>query len=445
MPNIVKATLAALAVAPLVLGHTWIEQMRNVNDKGEYVGQYGYSRGMVSKTDPEFTGTSMNWELPAGQGKLFIDETTPLCHTAQRKQVQSSEKYPRLQATPGGYIAMRYQENGHVTKPGNQKGKPEKGGTVFVYGTAEPDENETLLNVLQWTQDGQGGNKKGALITMNDFDDGRCYETDPTNAIWQERSKAIPNFAMGQVVEGAPGNYPLACETNVQLPQTAALDKPYTFYWVWQWNTAPGIDPGLPKGKDEYYTTCIDVDVTSPDVALAAEASQKYAVGQQDAMSKAVSDYNKRTALMTDVVKGEVGPIFSGSPSGSPSGTPAPTGAPSPVSPSVPANTPAPTGGASSPPPLAPSPPVVPSISSGAPFLNSTQPAPTKIPTLSQRPGPAPTSLPPSGSFVTITDIVMVTVTETSGPAVTPRAIDSSATYSARHPHGAKFRGRFAS
>ncbi|KAF2852538.1 hypothetical protein T440DRAFT_466675 [Plenodomus tracheiphilus IPT5] len=419
MSNIFKATLAALVVAPLALGHTWIEQIRNVNDKGDYVGQYGYARGMVSKTDPGFSGLSMNWELPAGQGKLFIDETTPLCHKAQRKQVQSAENYPRLQATPGGYIAMRYQENGHVTKPENQLGKPEKAGTVFVYGTTEPNENETLLTVLQWTKDGQGGNKKGALITTNDFDDGRCYEIN-TSEIWQKRSKTAPNYAMGQEVEGQPGNYPLACETNVQLPETAALGKPYTFYWVWQWNTAPGVDPGLPKGKDEYYTTCIDVDVASPNVALAAVADKKYAVGQQDGMSSAVSDFHKRTALVTDVKQGEVGPIFSGSPSGSPSGAPAPT----------------PTGGAP--------PPAVPSIPSGAPYLNSTMPAPTDIPTLTTRPGPAPTSLPPSGNIVTITDIVMVTVTATPSSAVTPRAVASSAAYSARHPYGAKFRGRFA-
>ncbi|KAH9862682.1 hypothetical protein J1614_010775 [Plenodomus biglobosus] len=442
MSSIFKTTLAVLAIAPFALGHTWIEQIRNVNDEGEYVGQYGYARGMVAKTDPGYTGTSMNWELPAGQGKLFIDETTPLCHTAQRKPVQSSENYPRLQATPGGYIAMRYQENGHVTKPENQLGKPEKAGTVFVYGTTEPDENETLLTVLEWTQDGQGGNKKGKLLTMNDFDDGRCYEINDSEN-WQERSKVIPNYAMGQAVEGQPGNYPLACETDVQLPETAELGKPYTFYWVWQWNTAPGVDPGLPKGKDEYYTTCIDVDVASPDVAQAADADKKYAVVQQDAMASAVSDFSKRTALMTDAKQGEVGPIFSGSPSGSPSGAPAPTGAPAPVSPSAPANSPAPTDGAA-PPPSLPSPPAVPSITTGAPYLNSTMPAPTDIPTLSQRPGPAPTSLS-SGNLVTITDTFMVTVTATAGPAVTPRAIESSASYSARHPHGAKFRGRFAS
>lgn len=412
MSPILKATFAALAVAPHAWGHTWIEQIRNINDKGDYVGQYGYPRGMVSKTDPGFNGFSMNWELPAGQQKLFIDETTPLCHTAQRKQVQSSDKYPRLQATPGGYIAMRYQENGHVTLPQNQLGKPKKAGTVFVYGTTEPQEDEKLVNVLQWTKDGQGGNKKGILVTMNDYDDGRCYEMKAdASTVREERMKDFPNFAMGQVVDGQPGNYPLACETNVQLPNTAPLGKPYTFYWVWQWNTAPGIDPGLPKGKDEYYSTCIDVDVASPEVAMATVADKKYAVGQQDAMSKAVPDFNQRTALMTDVKQGEVGPVFSNKPSGSPSDTPVPS---------------------------------APSVSSGAPFLNSTTPLlPTKIPTLTPYPSAGPTSRPLNG-IVTITDIVMVTVTATPSAAVVPRAAATPAVYSARYKHGAKFRGKFS-
>ncbi|KAF1846369.1 uncharacterized protein K460DRAFT_123815 [Cucurbitaria berberidis CBS 394.84] len=402
MRGIRQATVAALAAAPVALGHTWIEQLRNINDQGEYVGEYGYPRGMVSKTDPGFNGFSMNWELPGpnAKGRVFIDESTPLCHTSQRKQEQSKDKYPRLQAAPGGSIAMRYMENGHVTLPNNQKGKPKNGGTIFVYGTTEPKGDETLVTVLKWTQDGQGGDKRGKLLATNDFDDGRCYEKNDT-PISQERTKSDPNFAMGQAVEGTPGNYPLFCETNVQLPKTAQKGKPYTFYWVWQWNTAPGgADPGLPNGKDEYYTTCIDVDVASADVAMAADAKQKYALGpQQDAMSVAVSDWASRTAIMTDAIKGEVGPIFSAKPTGTPSATGRP------------------------------------------PFLNSTMPAPTAIPTLTKRPSISPTLLPGNDNMVTVTDTVFVTVTEPAATQSPPSAFTSRAAHSIRHKNGVKFRG----
>jgi hypothetical protein len=402
---------AALAVAPLAHGHTWIEQLRNVNDKGQYVGEYGYPRGMVSKTDPTFNGFSMNFEIPAyqGPGKLFIDNSTMLCHEKQRQQKQSSDKYPRLQAVPGGFIAMRYMENGHITKPNNQKGKPEKAGTVFVYGTTQPKSDEKLVNVLHWTQDGKGGDGRGTLITMNNFDDDRCYETNETPES-KDRAKASPNYAMGQPEKG-PGDMPLFCETNVQLPKTAATGKPYTFYWVWQWNTAPGgVDPGLPKGKDEYYSTCIDVDVASAQVAQAADAEPKFALGQQDGMAKAVADFASRTAIMTDAFKGEVGPIFSGKE------TPVPS----------------PGGGASQKPSVSGSrskTPVssvsVPTPSSKAP-LASGQPA---IPTLTKRPGAAPSSKPGNGD-VTITDTVYVTMT--APVASTPSASSKRAISSAK-------------
>jgi hypothetical protein len=430
MGSILKAFVAAVAVAPMVTGHTWIEQLRNVNEKGQYVGEYGYPRGMKSKTDPGYNGDAMNWELPAQQKKVFIDETTPLCHTAQTKQVQSSQKYPRLQAVAGGFVAMRYMENGHVTlvDPATGLGKPEHGGTVFVYGTTEPLENEKLVNVLHWTKDGKGGDKRGVLLATNDFDDGRCYEVNNTPTS-QERRVSDPNFAMGQAGDG-PGNYPLFCETNVQVPKTAAAGKPYTFYWVWQWNTAPGVDPGLPTGKDQYYTTCMDVDVTSASRALTADSKHKYALGpQQDAMSIAVSDFASRTALVTDPAQGEVGPVFTGKPSNS-VGKPKPT-------------------------------------ASGAPFGNSTGPAPTRLPTLSTHLGPAPTQV--SSGVIIVTDTVFITVTASAVTAsavppaaatistlggfgfgvgagaayMTPRA--AAATPSIRHKNGAKFRGRFAS
>ncbi|KAH8723789.1 hypothetical protein GQ44DRAFT_709598 [Phaeosphaeriaceae sp. PMI808] len=348
----------------------------------------------------------MNWEIPVYQkaGAVFIDETTTLCHKAQTKQKQSQDKYPRLKAHPGGFVAMRYMENGHVTKPENQKGKPKKGGTIFVYGTTEPKEDEKIVNVLQWSQDGKGGDGRGALLAMNDFDDGRCYENNATPE-HQQRGKAAPNYAMGQVTDG-PGTYPLMCETNVQLPKTAAEGKPYTLYWVWQWNTAPGgVDPGYPKGKDEYYSTCIDVDVASAQVAMAASGKNKYALGpQQDAMSVAVDDWASRTAIMTDPLKGEVGPYFSGKQTASPT---APGGAPS-QKPSVPAL---------SSPTLAP-----------APTPSSKAPGQLPIPTLTKRPGSAPSSGPGSGSgsVVTVTDTVIMTVTA-SRASQTPPASTRSA------------------
>ncbi|KAI8932370.1 hypothetical protein NX059_010560 [Plenodomus lindquistii] len=428
MSNIFKAALAALAVAPLATGHTWAEQLRNINSKGQYVGQYGYHRNFLDRSDPGWNEEDRVWRLPNEQdgleaGQLFIDEQTPLCMPSQTKPVQS-EKWPRLKSPAGGWVAIRYTENGHVSFPDTPLGHAKNGGTVFVYGTTEPQEDEKLFTVLQWTKDGQGGNKKGVLLSTSDYDDGRCYEKNGT-PLSAERQKADPNFMVGQAQPGQPGNSPLRCEADVHLPEDAPEGKPYTLYWVWQWNIAAGT-PGVPTGKDEYYTTCMDVDITSEEVAMAALSDQKYALGPQDDMSMAVSNWQSRTAIYTDAAEGEVGPIFSAKPTGAPTGGASrSTGAPSPTA-------------------TAPASPADPPAMGGAPFLNSTMPAITDIPTLTGRPGASPTSLPPAGAIVTVTDIVMVTVTATPGPAVTPRAVESVASYSARYPYGAKFRGRFA-
>ncbi|OSS52840.1 hypothetical protein B5807_02446 [Epicoccum nigrum] len=381
MPSIFTTTLAALAVAPFVTGHSWVEQLRNVNSKGTYVGDYGYPRGYVGKSDPGFTGDSMNWLLPVAP-KVFIDETSPLCHTAQTTQKQSSEKYPRLKAVAGGFVAMRYSENGHVTlvDPKTGEGKPEKGGTVFVYGTTEPKEDEKLMDVLRWTKN---GTSRGTLLATNNFDDERCYEINAT-PISKERQAAFPNYAMGQATDGGAGGFPLMCDTNVQIPTTAPSGKPYTLYWVWQWNTAKGTE-GQPTGKDQYYTTCIDVDVTSADQALSASAESKYALGQQDAMSEAVKDFNSRTAIITNPVQGEVGPIFgSGNSSSKPSATPT------------------------------------------APALSQI----TNIPTMTSSPEPSSGA----GDAVTVTDIVYVTVTAgaSSMPVATASAPASGFVTSAK-------------
>jgi hypothetical protein len=449
MRVLLAAAFATFGLIPGATGHSWVEQLRNINDKGQYVGDFGYPRGMIAKTDPGYNGEAMLWLLPEATEKTvpWIGENSILCHPNQRKPEQSKDSYPRLKTAPGQFIAMRYTENGHVSIPNDatNKPKPEKGGTVFIYGTTEPKEDEKLVNVLQWTKDGQGGNKGGVLLATNNYDDGRCYERS-AQQVSQDRQKADPNFIMGQVSDG-PGNADLRCESNVALPKDAAPGKPYTFYWVWQWNTAPGKDPTLPTGKDQYYTTCIDVDVVDTMATTAQDASAvKFALPQQqDAMSIAVKDYASRTAIYTDAIKGEIGPVFKDAPSA--------TGAPA-ASASAPA------------PPLASeatssaAKPTTPAQSTLATIPRPTSEngtAPIGIPTMTDRPGrkqpdttpvPVPAPAPGSGGGsgnssgdsgpVTITDTLVLTVTApASAPGVTPRAA-----HVARH-RGARIQSKF--
>jgi hypothetical protein len=282
-----------LTLARLAAAHTWVEQLTNIAPNGTYVAGYGYARSFVDRL-PGFDQEANKWLVP--QQRSFIDSTDLLCHPYQRTAIQSP-MYPRLQASPGSVVAMRYAENGHVTIPGGGRGlrgKPNLGGTVFVFGTQDPRQNETLLNVLAWTFDGTGGDKRGSLVAAQNFDDGRCYQLGNDAPLSYMREKLTPNPVVGQ-----PGSqHELLCETDVRLPDDVDVRKPYTLYWIWQWPTARTESPPCKEDaascpKDEYYTSCVDVDVVLQVQSKQGDNPSSF----KDPMPTAVRDFLSRPAL----------------------------------------------------------------------------------------------------------------------------------------------------
>ncbi|KAI9370453.1 hypothetical protein BJX61DRAFT_535645 [Aspergillus egyptiacus] len=245
--------LILLALFTSTYAHSWVEQLMVIAPNGAFDGSPGYPRGNVFRTDPAFNDDAMVHLLPPPD-KPTVTATDNLCRDTQRKQEQTNES-PRLQASAGAAIALRFQENGHVTIPLNTPGKPENRGRVYVYGTADPREDEKLLDVHKvWNKAGTGGDGRGVLLAIRDYDDGRCYQVN-NEAISQYRQTEFPH---------EPDQYmgaDLWCQADIALPANAPTGKPYTLYWVWDWPTMPGIDPNLPNGKQEIYTTCMDVDV----------------------------------------------------------------------------------------------------------------------------------------------------------------------------------------
>jgi hypothetical protein len=184
-----------------------------------------------------------------------------MCMNTQNTQNQTDGS-PRLQAAPGSAIALRYQENGHVTLPQNQPGKPENRGTVFVYGTTQPNSKDTLLAIHKvWNAAGTGGDKRGVLLSTQNFDDGQCYQQNGGSISIARQHAAGAGFVNNIKPPDPLMGSNLWCQQNIALPTNAPVGKPYTLYWVWDWPTLPGIDPDLPQGKNEIYTTCMDVDV----------------------------------------------------------------------------------------------------------------------------------------------------------------------------------------
>ena len=306
-----------LASAATLLGrvsaHTWVEQLVNIADDGSYFGSPGYIRNYVPRTDTSFNDGKMSFLVPQGS-RPRVSDADMLCHQNQRAPAPS-DQYPSLATAPGNNIALRYLENGHVSLPDNQPGKPASGGLVYIYATTRPKPDEKLVNVLQWTP--EGSLEEGRLLNINPYDDGRCYQVNGQSSISIQRQAEFPNAPNG----GA--NQELWCQNNVQIPQDAAEDL--TMYWVWQWPTQPGIDPGLPDGKDEIYTSCMDVRIINDQAVLKTASEGKSLGGFQDE-TPALPDFKQRlqnTTLPANPVFYGPGSFNGGAPSQPPSpGTP---------------------------------------------------------------------------------------------------------------------------
>ncbi|PYH33383.1 uncharacterized protein BO87DRAFT_88317 [Aspergillus neoniger CBS 115656] len=300
--------------------HSWIEQLLAIAANGTFIGSPGYARGNVHRTTPGFSDTTMTYLIPPNDraNQSLILPTDKMCKSTQRTRNQT-EGSPRLQASAGSPIALRYQENGHVTLPWNQPGKPKNRGTIYVYGTTEPKEEENFLDVFNsWNRDGTGGDRRGVLLSKQNFDDGRCYQINNGN-ISEHRQAVYPHVA--DQLMGAD----LWCQQDIALPSNAPTGKPYTLYWVWNWPTAPGVDPSLPNGKQEIYTTCIDVDVV--DIPTTHTHVQEGYVEDQSLDSAAIpSEFAEVMGSSTDSAE-------AGSSSAPGSLTPAPTPTPTSVAP----------------------------------------------------------------------------------------------------------------
>lgn len=286
--------LGGLAALENVKAHTWIEQMQVIGTNGSYIGDPGYPRGYVARTDPTFTGFSDKWQLPSPDtdtARTRITDKMLVCHPSQRTPTYSSQ-YPQLAVAPGAYVAMKYLENGHVSQPYLPAGKPSGSGTVFIFGTYEPKDSETLVNVLSWTADGKGGDGKGWLMAAQNYDDGRCHQLNQA-PISINRQMSDGNHVPGQPTS----QLEQWCESDLLIPANAPVGSTLTTYWIWNWATGMQTE-GTMCGKDEYYTTCSDFKVVDggDDLAKLAAVPKVHTLLQQDPQTNAVSDYLSRTA-----------------------------------------------------------------------------------------------------------------------------------------------------
>ena len=280
------------AFISVVEAHSWLEQLQAISNNGTFVGSMGYPRGYMARTDAGYNGDTMDYLIPAlDTERTRINGSDHVCHPSQRT-VNYSSAYPMLQVSPGGYVAMKYLENGHVTQPQIPPGKPKGAGSVFVYGTTSPSDQEMIVDVMKWTKDGKGGNGRGKLLTAQNFDDDRCHQLN-TSPLSQQRQKDFPD----RVPDQPTSNVEQWCETDLQVPTSSTIGEKLTIYWIWAWPTLPGVESAYPDGKDEYYSTCAELDIVAETNSTTGEESQAmYALTQQDPQTTACSEYMSRTA-----------------------------------------------------------------------------------------------------------------------------------------------------
>ena len=299
------AAAALVALVSLVVptrGHSWVEELDVIDPKtGTFTGNPGYCRNNTKRTAAGFSDPLMVHILPsAGQPAIEERDTIPaldttgifpndtMCKRSQYGQYQSDGN-PRLQAAPGDLIALRYEENGHVTLPQNQPGKQANRGWIYIYGTSKPKVPELFLDVFGQWDNATGGDQRGRLLATQPFDDGYCYQVNGGN-ISTQRQAQFPHTPT--VLTGAN----LWCQNNIALPTDLPTGQPFTLYWVWDWPTEPGVDPNLPKGKAEVYTSCIDIDIVAkPGSKRRVKARQAQSPTSQSALdhlnSAAIPEY----------------------------------------------------------------------------------------------------------------------------------------------------------
>ena len=253
------ATFSVLLAS--VSAHTWSEDIRIISGNGTFVGPVGYPRHFVPRDGKN--GEKPDIAMVYDVAKEFsTNKNAPLCKFRNGDQ----NGFPLLSAAAGDQIALRYMENGHVSRDGPQGGpgknlwKPLNGGIVFVYGTKDPKLDEKFSDVHRvWNTAGTGGDKRGRLLATRPYDDGECYEKNET-PISQSRQKTS-KLADGNVV----------CQSDVRLPTDAGVDGQYTFYWVWEW---PLLNQaGDQIVKNETYTSCIDINLVANSKSAASAGS----------------------------------------------------------------------------------------------------------------------------------------------------------------------------
>jgi hypothetical protein len=237
-----------------VNAHTWVEKIYRIASNGTFVDPAGYPRNFIPRTS--------GFDETAALNQIPVPFTGQSLMCKGTKGVQPAG-YPSLGAAPKDVVALTYEENGHVTGFTTKAGKPAGRGTVFVYGTTQSLPTDTYLGIHRvWNTEGTGGDKRGKLIAVQPFDDGRCFQAQGNGP---SKGQTTHDAERQAAINFPPGTE-LPCQTDVTLPADIGTSGTYSLYWVWEW---PTLYSNGAIQTNESYTSCIDITLTSQPVAPA--------------------------------------------------------------------------------------------------------------------------------------------------------------------------------
>lgn len=245
-----KSYIHLLLLSGGVSAHTWLESLRSIGSNGAFTGEPGYPRGFVARTDPNFSDDAAMYRITAK------DASTSLCHPAQQvANGYANSQFPRLNASAGSFVALTYQENGHVSAPQVPEGRPYRSGNVYVYATTTLRDEKFSAVHRNWTAD--GSLEAGRLIATRFYDDENCYQN--------QGSGPTPINAERKAASGLDS---VDCQTDIKLPEDIGSDT-MALYWVWDWSLWPNMD----KTAFEAYTACVEIEISqggsaSPEIDL---------------------------------------------------------------------------------------------------------------------------------------------------------------------------------
>ncbi|TEY64662.1 hypothetical protein BOTCAL_0145g00220 [Botryotinia calthae] len=282
MKSTISISIAALVLLfQITAAHTWADELRVISRNGTFTTPKGYPRAYTPRAGGYNPDDNL-WKL-----LNTVPDSTTICNPKQApgaKPLLSSQQV--LSAAPGDFVAVRYQENGHVTEP-TQADTPEQGkgfgsGIVYVYGTANSKATDTFNSIHKvWNKDGTGGDKRGKLLATQYFDDMACFLAGNTNGnlfVDEPSNKVTIAMARAEAYKFAPTSemgVNLWCQTDFQIPAEAQANKDYSIYWVWEW---PTMDKKTGKTTvSEIYTSCADIAITGT-----ANKEEVYYVAPQD-------------------------------------------------------------------------------------------------------------------------------------------------------------------